>query len=238
MRLLAHEIARCDELSRSDPAGDLAQRLTRNVGEGQVHFRQRVGENVREADLQLDTVRRGVGPSRRDGRFVEIQRRDGSVAELRRRDREDARATAEVEQRNGVVLEEKAQTKLRGGMGTRPERETGIDDDGDEPLVWVLPRRADPEPADPDRLMELLPSLAPAGLDVGGRSRAENLPETLLAASASSTSTSAITSAPRARREPPPPKRSSPKKTEKRSAMFAKSKSLGRNPPVRSPSCP
>src|SRR3954464_15648725 len=45
---------------------------------------------------------------------------------------------------------------------------------------------------------------------------------------------------PRTRRERTllPRKRSSPKKAEKRSAMFPKSKSLGRKPPVRSPSCP
>ena len=48
-------------------------------------------------------------------------------------------------------------------------------------VVGVLPRRADPEPADADRLVELPPAVLPVVLDVGGCGAAERLPDPLLA---------------------------------------------------------
>src|ERR1044072_7050053 len=92
-----------------------------------------------------------------------------------------------------------------------------------------------PLPPQSEQLSGLVPGAAPVAPQVGqgtatGRCTLRLTP---LAASSSSTSTSARTSAPRDLRapRPPPPKRASPKHAEKRSAMFAKSKSLGGNPP-------
>ena len=59
-------------------------------------------------------------------------------------------------------------------MGARPERAAGIDHDGD--LLRVEPRRADPQPADPDGSVERPPRILPAGgnglrIKVGRRRR-------------------------------------------------------------------
>src|SRR3954447_17966357 len=99
-----------------------------------------------------------------------------------------------------------------------------------------------PLPPQAGQLSRLVPGAAPVASQVEHGTATGKGTErcTPRAACSSSISTSASTSAPRERREPkpPPPKRSSPNKAEKRSVMLPKSKSLGRNPPVRSPSCP
>ena len=67
-------------------------------------------------------------------------------------------------------------------MGARSERLPGVDDDGDQALVRLLPGRADPQPADAHGAVEPLPGLAPPGLHIGRGARPEHLPETLFAA--------------------------------------------------------
>lgn len=52
-------------------------------------------------------------------------------------------------------------------MGTRPERATGIDDDGHRVPRRFLPRWTNPERTDADRIVELPPAVLPAFLDLG-----------------------------------------------------------------------
>ena len=66
-------------------------------------------------------------------------------------------------------------------MRPGPEGAAGIDDDGGKPRAAVLPRRPDPELADPHRPVEGAPAVLPAVLDVGRPRSAEERPEPLLA---------------------------------------------------------
>ena len=83
--------------------------------------------------------------------------------------------------RSGLVLEEETKAELGGRVGARSERLPGIDDDGDEARVRVLPGRPDPEPADPQGPVKPLPRFAPPGLHIGRDARPEHLPEALFA---------------------------------------------------------
>ncbi len=103
--------------------------------------------------------------------------------------------------------------------------------------VWTRP-----SPSHTEQVSGVVPAAAPLPPQVEQATTTGNgtFRATPSAASTRSISTSASTSAPRAARVRPaiPPKRSSPKNAEKMSARFPKSKSVGRNPPVRRPSWP
>ena len=66
-------------------------------------------------------------------------------------------------------------------MAAGAERAARVDHDGDRVRVGLLPGRADPERADPDRLVELAPAVLPVLLDVRRGGAAEGLPDPLLA---------------------------------------------------------
>ena len=67
------------------------------------------------------------------------------------------------------------------GCAAGAEGTARVDDDRDRARVRRLPGRADPEPADPDGLVELPPAVLPVLLDVGDRRASERLPDPLLA---------------------------------------------------------
>src|SRR5581483_3262662 len=73
------------------------------------------------------------------------------------------------------------QAQLRRRVRARPERAAGVDHDGEQTGVRLLPRRADPEPADTHRRVEGTPLLLPAALDVGAAHAAEERPQPFLA---------------------------------------------------------
>ena len=101
----------------------------------------------------------------RDRRRIEIERDDRAEAESVGGDREDAGAAARVEQAPALPRREQLDAQPRGRVRARPERATGVDDDSGHASRHGLPGRADPEPADEHRAMELTPALLPTRLD-------------------------------------------------------------------------
>ena len=101
----------------------------------------------------------------------------GSKPEFRRGDREDAGATADVEDAPPLLAGEQLEAELRRRMPAGPERAARIDHDRDRAVVGSLPRRPDPQRSDANRLVELPPAVLPVVLDDGGRGAAERLPD-------------------------------------------------------------
>ena len=66
-------------------------------------------------------------------------------------------------------------------MGAGAERAARVDDDEERVRRRLLPRRADPEATDPDRLVIHPPALFPPALDVRALGRAEEVPDLFLA---------------------------------------------------------
>ena len=76
---------------------------------------------------------------------------------------------------------EQLEAELRRRVPARAEGAARVDHDRDRVSVRLLPGRADPEPADPDGLVELPPAVGPVLLDLGRGRAAERLPDPLLA---------------------------------------------------------
>ena len=106
---------------------------------------------------------------------------DRREAELRRRDREHARAAADVEQAAARKVEHELEAEPGRGVAAGAEGSTRVDQDCGHPGLRLLPRRSDPERADPHRSVERAPALFPALLDLGRAGAAERRPEPLLA---------------------------------------------------------
>ena len=122
-------------------------------------------------DVDRDAVVGGVPLGRLDRLRVEVERQHGLEAELRGRDREHAGAAADVEHAAPLLGLEQLEAELRRRMPAGAERAARIDHDRDRVPVRLLPRRADPEPADADGLVELPPAVLPVLLDVGDARR-------------------------------------------------------------------
>src|SRR4029450_6827500 len=127
---------------------------------------------------------RAVPPCFPPGRLarsgLEVEGVDRRKAELGRRDREDARAAAHVDQASGLELGQELEAEPRGRVRPCAERAARVDDHRDAFGRRLLPRRPDPQWPDPDRLVELAPSLLPPRLDERGLDPAELCTEPLL----------------------------------------------------------
>ncbi len=132
--------------------------------------------------LDLDAVRACVLAGRFDRGLLDVDTEDRCEPEPCGGDREDARATADVEQGTDVDLLEELQAEPGRRMRARPEGATGIDDDRQRVRRRRLPGRPDPERSHSDRLVKGAPPVLPARLDVVAARTAEEVPEALLAA--------------------------------------------------------
>ena len=128
-----------------------------------------------------NAVRIGVRARRVHRGGLHVDTVDRIEAEPSGADRQNARTTADVEQRPWLDVLKQLQAQLRGRMRTGAERATGVDHDRERPGGRLLPGRPDPEAADLDRPVERLPAVLPAILDVGRLGGAEHVPDALLA---------------------------------------------------------
>ena len=152
-----------------------------DVREREVGLGQLVLAQVGLPDVDRDAVVGRVPLARLDRLRVEVERQHRGEAELRGGDREHAGAAADVEHAAARLGLEQLEAEPRRRMPAGAEGAAGIDHDRDRVRVRLLPGRADPEPADPDGLVELPPAVLPVLLDVGDRGAAERLPDPLLA---------------------------------------------------------
>ena len=139
-----------------------------------------VGASTRRASTSTPFARAFARVASTTG--LEVDADDRREAEQRGGDREHARAAADVEQARRGELEQELEAEPRRRVRAGAERAARVDDDRERVGGRRLPRRPDPERADPDRPVELAPAVLPARLDVVGARAAEEVPETLLAA--------------------------------------------------------
>jgi hypothetical protein len=93
----------------------------------------------------------------------------------------DAGAGADVGEAAARQRKQELEAETRRRMRTRAERPARIDDDRKGLWVRLLPRRAHPERPDPKGPVEPTPCMFPPTFDLLGSTRAEHLPEPLLA---------------------------------------------------------
>ena len=167
-------------VSASIRARQLSDRVDRDVGDDGRCGRQNILVPD-EPRVELDAVALRVLERRRDRGLLDVDAEHGVEPEQPRRDREHAGAAADVEQRSRLDGLQQVEAELRRRMRAGAERAPGVDDDDERVRRRFHPRRADPEAAGADRLVEGAPAVFPAGLDVGAVTRAEEVPEALLA---------------------------------------------------------
>ena len=108
----------------------------------------------------MTPLARGVRERRLDRRLVEVDAEDRLEAEPRRGDREDAGAAADVEQEARLQGLSSSSVSRVVGCAPVPKARPGSMTIGSAPAP--LPRRADPEAADLDAVVELAPARPPS----------------------------------------------------------------------------
>ena len=151
----------------SGTSEQLLERAAKDVRDPQRRIGQRVDERVGDERLEHHAVPARILARDGDRDRVDVARVDGCEPEAQRRDRQDAGATAEVEQRAARGEgREQLERGERGRVAPGPERAAGIDHDRGDAGGCALPRRPDPEAAgDHAAAMELAPALGPVALD-------------------------------------------------------------------------
>ena len=136
-----------------------------DVRDEQTGCRQRVAQDVREKHLDLNPVGRDVRSRGLDSNRIGVDAGDRAEAEPRRRDRDDAGTAARVQHTPSLVRGEQLDACPRGRVSPGAERLARVDDDRRLAGGRGLPRRADPQPADPDGTMKRAPTILPPKFD-------------------------------------------------------------------------
>src|SRR5438105_5591478 len=176
------------EVAGSDHGGGrrartkLAHEGLGDVGDHELGLREPFLKRIGQAKVERDAVRRGVASGRLDRDRIVVDGEHRPEAEPGRRDRDHSGPAAHIGQALRRKLPEQLEAEPRGGVSPGAERAAGIDHDRLRVSRSGLPRRADPELADPNRPVKIAPAILPARGNVSGRDRAEGSPEALLAA--------------------------------------------------------
>ena len=115
----------------SNARGDALDDFEGDIRDADVHRLEIHGCSVTAANVEFHVVRHRVATRRLDRVLVQVPGRDRPEPELGGRDRDDAGATADVEQAPALELHHELQDQTRRRMRPGSERAPGIDDDGD-----------------------------------------------------------------------------------------------------------
>ena len=160
--MLVCQVTGRDRAARREACPDGLDPFERDVRDDEVGGGQLGGSCIEQARVELDAVRTGVLPGDLDRDLVHVDSKHRREAEPGRGDREHAGAAADVEEGATRLVEQELEAEPRRGVRAGAEGAAGVDDDRERACRRLFPRRADPECADRDPVVELAPAVLPA----------------------------------------------------------------------------